>query len=166
MTNINKTSQSELCKRHVRGRLVTSEVLFTGLGITIAYFFVYGMSFAGGALAWRLPIAMQIPPAMIIGVLVVGLPESPRWLIQRDYVDEAVSVLSHVFGADAHDNDVQGEKDAMIAAVALERSNPFKWKYIFRSDSVRTGFRLFLAALVLFMNQVRTSPFCKRLSGR
>jgi hypothetical protein len=98
---------------------------------------------------------MQIPPAIIIFILVIGLPESPRWLIQKDRIEEAVEVMSHVFKVDANDEFVISEKHAMVSAVALEAANPFQWAHVFRKDSVRTGYRIFLACLVLFMNQVR-----------
>lgn len=40
--------QSELCEARKRGRIVSSEPMFVGVGIVIAYFFDYGMSFVGG----------------------------------------------------------------------------------------------------------------------
>lgn len=95
---------------------------------------------------------MQIPPCFIIAILVKGLPESPRWLVQKDRIQEAVQILAHVFNAEENDETVQSEKNAMID-VALERSNSFRWTNVFRPDSVRTGHRIFLACLVLFMNQ-------------
>lgn len=52
--------QSELCEAERRGRLVSSEPLFVGVGIEIAYWFDYGMSFVPGSIAWRLPIACQM----------------------------------------------------------------------------------------------------------
>ena len=52
--------QSELCEANKGGRLVASEPFFVGLGIEIAYWFDYGMSFTGGSIAWRLPIACQM----------------------------------------------------------------------------------------------------------
>ena len=52
--------QSELCEAEKRGRLVSSEPLFVGVGIEIAYWFDYGMSFVPGSIAWRLPIACQM----------------------------------------------------------------------------------------------------------
>lgn len=52
--------QSELCEANKRGRLVASEPLFVGVGIVIAYWFDYGMSFVSGSIAWRLPIACQM----------------------------------------------------------------------------------------------------------
>ena len=60
--------QSELCDADKRGRLVSSEPLFVGVGIEIAYWFDYGMSFTKGSIAWRLPIACQMIFAF------VGLP--------------------------------------------------------------------------------------------
>ena len=57
--------QSELCEANKRGRLVSSEPLFVGVGIVIAYWFDYGMSFTSGSIAWRLPIACQILFAIV-----------------------------------------------------------------------------------------------------
>jgi MFS family permease len=57
--------QSELCAAGKRGRLVASEPLFVGVGIEIAYWFDYGMSFTEGSKAWRVPIACQIVFAVV-----------------------------------------------------------------------------------------------------
>ena len=57
--------QSELCEASKRGRLVSSEPLFVGVGIVIAYWFDYGMSFTTGPIAWRLPIACQMIFAIV-----------------------------------------------------------------------------------------------------
>lgn len=59
--------QSELCEANKRGRLVSSEPLFVGLGIEIAYWFDYGMSFvkSPASVPWRLPIACQVLFAIV-----------------------------------------------------------------------------------------------------
>ncbi|KAH8749057.1 general substrate transporter, partial [Hyaloscypha sp. PMI_1271] len=147
------TYQAELCKADRRGRLVTTEVLFTGLGVTIAYFFDYGMSFVDGPIAWRLPIACQTIFAFVIIILIFGLPETPRWLIQQGRVDEAVEVMSKVFNAPNTDPFIVVEKEAILNAVAIESSAPFMWSKLFHRDPLQTGWRVFLACLVLFMNQ-------------
>jgi MFS family permease len=64
--------QSELCEAEKRGRLVSSEPLFVGVGIVIAYWFDYGMSFTAGPIAWRLPIACQIVFAVVSALYLVG----------------------------------------------------------------------------------------------
>ena len=38
--------QSELCRKEKRGRLVSWEVLFLGVGISFAYWLDFGMSYA------------------------------------------------------------------------------------------------------------------------
>lgn len=65
--------QSELCEASKRGRLVSSEPLFVGLGIEIAYWFDYGMSFvlSPPSIAWRLPIACQMIFAIVSPLIFV-----------------------------------------------------------------------------------------------
>jgi hypothetical protein len=87
--------QSELCDADRRGRLVSSEPLFVGVGIVIAYFFDYGMSFVGGPIAWRVPIACQTFFAFVVIGLVFGLPESPRYVY--NVVDCRLSFLLFCF---------------------------------------------------------------------
>jgi Sugar (and other) transporter len=120
----------------------------------VAYFFDYGMSFVDGPFAWRFPIACQTIFAFIIIILIFGLPETPRWLIQQGRVDEAVEVMSKVFDAPPTDAFIVAEKEAILNAVAIESSSPFMWSKLFHRDPLQTGWRVFLACLVLFMNQV------------
>ncbi|KAI4851035.1 putative Myo-inositol transporter 1 [Aureobasidium sp. EXF-8845] len=145
--------QAELCKSHVRGRLVTTEVLFTALGIAVAYFFAYGMNFVGGAIAWRLPIAAQILPAIVISVVLFGLPETPRWLIERGRIDEATGVMCQVYGAGPDDEYIVAEKAAILQALEFETADPFRWTNILKKDRVHTGWRVWLAVLALSFNQ-------------
>ncbi|THV66411.1 putative Myo-inositol transporter 1, partial [Aureobasidium pullulans] len=145
--------QAELCKSHVRGRLVTTEVLFTALGIAVAYFFAFGMNFVGGAVAWRLPIAAQILPAVIISIVLFGLPETPRWLIERGRIEEATQVMCQVYGTGPEDEYIVAEKAAIIEALEVENANPFRWTHVLRKDRVQTGWRVWLAVLALTFNQ-------------
>ena len=70
--------QSELCRAEKRGRLVSWEVMFIGIGIVLSYWLDFGMSFAKGPVSWRFPIAFQLVFAIIVITLIFGLPESPR----------------------------------------------------------------------------------------
>ncbi|CZR50391.1 probable transporter (major facilitator superfamily) [Phialocephala subalpina] len=147
--------QSELCEGHKRGRLVSAEVLFVGVGISLAYWFDFGMSFAGGPIAWRLPIAFQIVFAVVVIVLVFGLPESPRWLYNHDRAEEAVEVMCMIYDKPAEDPLIEHEISQIIDAIKIEESNGrFKWRNIFKKDPVQTGRRVLLAWGVQCMNQV------------
>lgn len=147
--------QSELCDRKLRGRLVSIEVLFVGVGIVIAYWFDFGMSFVGGAVAWRLPIAFQIIFAVGVIFLVFALPESPRWLYSRGREGDAIKVLCDVYDKDASDPYITAEASAIHQAIELERSTRTDSSLvsIFRNDNVKTGHRVLLAWVVQFMNQ-------------
>lgn len=147
--------QSELCDADKRGRLVSSEPLFVGVGIVISYFFDYGMSFVGGPTAWRVPIACQIVFAIVVIVLVFGLPESPRWLYARGRNEEALEVICDVWNSDPSGEKVQKMQDDILGALELERKHgEYKWREIFKRDEVQTGRRVLLAYGMQFMNQM------------
>lgn len=147
--------QSELCAPELRGRLVSSEVLFVGVGITIAYWFDFGMSYVGGAVAWRLPLAFQIVFAVGVVILVFGLPESPRWLFTRGKSQEAIEVLCKVYDKDPSHPDIVAEVASIQRAIELELSVNKNQSFmsVFKNDGVRTGYRVLLAWGVQFMNQ-------------
>lgn len=148
--------QSELCDRAHRGRLVSAEVLFVGVGIVFAYWFDFGISYAGGAIAWRLPIAFQILFALFVVVLVFGLPESPRWLYSRGKTEEAREVLSAIFGKDINDPYIVSEMDSIREALTIEQEAEAKasiFSVLVKRDAVKTRHRIMLAWIVQFMNQ-------------
>jgi MFS family permease len=72
------TYQSELCRAEKRGRLVSWEVMFIGIGISFSYWLDFGMSYVKGPVSWRFPIAFQMVFAFVVIALIFGLPESPR----------------------------------------------------------------------------------------
>ncbi|EAW24067.1 putative MFS sugar transporter [Aspergillus fischeri NRRL 181] len=147
--------QAELCEASKRGKLVCSEPLLVGVGIVISYFFDYGMSFVGGQIAWRLPIACQMIFAFVVIILVFGLPESPRYCYKEQRNDEALQILSDVNGLPKDDPKIVAEQEEILEALELEtKHGVYKWRNIFRRDEVSTGHRVLLAYSMQFMNQV------------
>ncbi|KAI1335234.1 putative Myo-inositol transporter 1 [Xylariaceae sp. FL0016] len=147
--------QSELCEAEKRGRIVSSEPLFVGVGIEIAYWFDYGMSYVGGPISWRLPIACQMVFAIFVIILVFGLPESPRWLYNHGRNEEALHVLCQVYGHDADHPKVCKEKNEILEALKVQQEHgEYKWSQIFKRDEIQTGRRVFLAYGMQFMNQM------------
>ncbi|KAI9841234.1 MAG: hypothetical protein M1837_000899 [Sclerophora amabilis] len=147
--------QSELCEASKRGRLVSSEALFVGVGIVISYWFDYGMSFVGGPVSWRLPIACQMLFAFVVIVLVFGLPESPRYLAKHGRNDDALKVLCDVYDEEPNDPKVSREYSDILQTVAAETERgQYRWSQILKQDEVQTGRRVLLAYGMQFMNQV------------
>ncbi|KAL1871881.1 hypothetical protein Daus18300_004514 [Diaporthe australafricana] len=147
--------QSELCEASKRGRLVSSEPLFVGVGIEIAYWYDYGMSFVPGSIAWRLPIACQMLFAFVVIVLVFGLPESPRYLYAHGKEEEALAVLCKVYDRPPDDPKIAKEQGEVLEALRIEREHgEYRWSNLLKRDEVQTGRRVLLAYGMQFMNQM------------
>ena len=107
---------AEVAPAHVRGRLGSLQQLAIVLGIFIALLSDAWLAHAAGGAsaplwaglaAWRWMFLVAAVPALIYGLLVLGLPESPRHLMAKGRRDEAGAVLRRVLGLDT---------DAAVAA--------------------------------------------------
>ncbi|KAN0093180.1 General substrate transporter [Tylopilus felleus] len=108
---------AELAPPEVRGSLVALQQLAITFGIMVSFWIDYGTNYIGGTgstqseAAWRIPLALQLVPAIILGFGILFMPFSPRrassvhlschifiirnrWLVNEDRDDEALQVLS------------------------------------------------------------------------
>ena len=86
---------AEIAPAHKRGRLVAFYQLAIVTGILLAYFSNY--LFAGwGDNNWRWMFGIQALPAALFGLLLLCVPETPRWLISRGKTAEAASILEKI----------------------------------------------------------------------
>ena len=75
---------AELAPPEVRGSLVALQQLAITFGIMVSFWIDYGTNFIGGPgetqkeAAWRIPIALQLVPAIILGCGTFFMPHSPR----------------------------------------------------------------------------------------
>ncbi|GKT46343.1 sugar transporter STL1 [Colletotrichum spaethianum] len=118
--------------------------------------FDFGMSYIGGPVAWRLPLAFQIGFALVVVILVFAPPESPRWLFKHGREQEAIQVLCDVFDKDPTDEYIRTEVHAIDYAIDLEvaEKKSSSWISVFKTDRLRTGHRILLAWGAQFMNQI------------
>ena len=103
------------------------------------------MTYVGGAVAWRLPIAFQIVFALIVIVIVFGIPESPRWLAQRGERKAAAEVLALVWDKEINDPWIVHEMNAIEYAIEIESEVEASLLDCIRNDNVKTGQRVLLA---------------------
>lgn len=82
---------AEMAPATIRGRLVLCFQLAIGVGIVIST-----LVGATEAVDWRISIGAAAVPALLMLVLQLRLPESPRWLVKKDRQDEAEQVLERV----------------------------------------------------------------------
>jgi len=70
--------QTETSKAQWRGKLVILEMMMNIAGFSLVNWINYGLSFRGGSIAWRFPLAFQFIFIFILWGTVPWLPESPR----------------------------------------------------------------------------------------
>jgi len=100
---------SEVAPANVRGRLSTVQQVMIITGLTAAFVVNYflqqaagGDSLAdvGGREAWRWMYLAQAVPAVVFLVALFFIPESPRYLVSRKREEEALKVLTSLFGGE------------------------------------------------------------------
>ncbi|GAA1826711.1 sugar porter (SP) family MFS transporter [Microlunatus capsulatus] len=104
---------AELAPASKRGRLVLTFQLGIGAGIVIAT-----LVGATEVVPWRVSVGSAAVPALIMGLLMLRLPESPRWLVKGDRHDEAREALR---GVREDGSDLGPELDEIVALEDRER---------------------------------------------
>jgi len=92
---------AELAPARRRGQLVLT--FQVGIGVGIVASTLVG---ASEMVDWRVSIGAAAVPAVLMLLLMLKLPESPRWLVKKDRQDEARSILERLR---ASGSDIDGE---------------------------------------------------------
>ncbi|KAF5640032.1 sugar transporter (hexose transporter) [Fusarium tjaetaba] len=121
---------SEMAHPNWRGTITGLYNCTWYIGSIIASWVVYGSSYIDGEIAWRLPIWCQMITSGIVALGVLWLPESPRWLIAQDRVEDAVKVLAtyHGEGDENHPMVVLQIKE-MTNQIAADATDKSWWDY-------------------------------------
>ena len=137
--------QSECSPASIRGALVTLQGTVTILGVVISYWMDYGTSFTESSLQWRFPLAFQAVFAVLLVLQMVGLPETPRWLVRHDRYDEARTVIAAI--EDKSNDDPAVSSTIMDIRIGLEeelKGGPFKFKELFTWGEMQNLRRLLI----------------------
>ncbi|KAE8542252.1 hypothetical protein D1P53_001738 [Cryptococcus gattii VGV] len=118
---------AELAPPGIRGSLVALQQLAITFGIMISYWIGYGTNYIGGTgasqstAAWRIPLGVQLVPAVILCVGSCFLPFSPRWLMLRGREEECLANLAKLRQSTEDAPEVQYEFRALQAERLVER---------------------------------------------
>ncbi len=135
---------SEISTPDNRGKLGTLFQFNIVFGILIAFFSNYLFEGVSGDNDWRWMIGIVAVPAFIYSIIVLQIPESPRWLILKKRDDNAgLQVLEMIFNQkEALDNFNEIKKDVVATTV---KETIFSKKY---------QIPVVLAFLLAFFNQL------------
>ncbi|KAJ5572450.1 hypothetical protein N7450_009434 [Penicillium hetheringtonii] len=147
--------QTETSQIKWRGKLVILEMMMNIAGYAFVNWVNYGLSFAGGAIAWRLPLALQFIFLVILWSTTPWLPESPRWLMAHEKEEEAVEVISCLEAKSPDDPFVIAQRNEISFTIHYERENSVRWRDLLkkRPNDTNTLRRLLLGAGTQFMQQ-------------
>lgn len=109
---------AEIAPPKWRGRLVGFFQVNIVVGILLAYMSNYLIGAMHlGAHEWRWQLGVSGIPALLFFIVLFGIPRSPRWLVMRKKLDEALEVL-RLIGV----SEPKEELDEIVASVHLERA--------------------------------------------
>ena len=139
---------AEIAPAERRGRLGTLFQLALVIGIFLTLFVNLGVQRMGDAawnttMGWRWMMGMAFLPALAFFVLLLVVPESPRWLIQAGREPEARATLERIGGPAHADGEI-----AAVKAVVGEEEGSF-------SELFHARFRrpLLIAVVVMAVSQ-------------
>jgi MFS family permease len=135
---------SEISSANNRGKLVALFQFNIVFGILIAFFSNYLFEGFSGANDWRWMIGIVAVPALIYSIIVLQIPDSPRWLILNKKDDvTGLKVLEMIYAKEeALENFNEIKKDVVDSTVKEKLfTQKYKWPII-------------LAFLIAFFNQL------------
>ena len=92
---------AEIAPANIRGKLVAFNQLAIVLGMLLVYFVNWAIASAGDhawlmSTGWRLMLASEAIPAFFFLLLLLRVPDTPRWLVMRGRGEEAKTVLHRI----------------------------------------------------------------------
>ncbi len=140
---------AEITPARIRGRMVAMNQIAVVGGIALTSFVNYFIAKSGNqawlvANGWRWMFGAGIPPAVLFGLLLILIPESPRWLIERRSDDKAKHILEKVGGPVFAGT----EFDSIRTALSEEKGT---WAELF---TARLRLPLLIGVLLAILQQV------------
>jgi sugar porter (SP) family MFS transporter len=113
---------SEIAPKKVRGALVSGYQFCITIGILLASCVDYGTQNRRNTGSYRIPIAIQMLWALILGIGLFLLPESPRYFVRKGNLEKATHVLTRLRGEPEGSEYIQQELAEIVANHEYEMS--------------------------------------------
>lgn len=120
---------AEISPTIARGSLTSFPEIFINLGILLGYVSNYAFSGFSVHTGWRIMLGVGILPSVFIGFALFVIPESPRWLVLQNRVDEARAVL---LKTNDNEEEVEERLAEILAAAGFGNADKTEEKAVWR----------------------------------
>ncbi|KAJ3980347.1 general substrate transporter [Lentinula detonsa] len=96
LSTLSPLYMAEISPPEVRGSLMALEQLAIVSGVVLGFWLGYFTRHIPGSVSWRIPLGIQIIPAVILILGCAFLPASPRLLVLQGKYDEAITSLARL----------------------------------------------------------------------
>jgi sugar porter (SP) family MFS transporter len=101
---------AEISPAAIRGRLVSMNQFAIVIGAMSSYGVSYLFSFSGN---WRAMFACAAVPTLALMIGLLFIPESPRWLAEKDRFDEAYRVMARIEGRASAEKEIVAMRESV-----------------------------------------------------
>jgi hypothetical protein len=128
------------------------------VGLLVAAVVVNATKDLDNAGSFAIPIGIQFIWGTILVIGLVFLPESPRWLVLRGRVDDAVAALSRLMGSGKDSTEVRELYEVIAANLEHARATAGgRWSDCFRGGESKTRRRILTGMGIQALQQLSVS---------
>ncbi|KAF8626943.1 hypothetical protein AX15_004621 [Amanita polypyramis BW_CC] len=96
LSTLSPIYMAEISPPELRGSLTALEQFSIVLGVVFGFWTGFFTRSLSGSLSWRIPLAIQLIPGIILALGCIYLPPSPRLLVLQGRYDEALQSLARL----------------------------------------------------------------------
>ncbi|KAF5474364.1 hypothetical protein F2P56_006268 [Juglans regia] len=120
---------AEISPAVARGSLTSFPEIFINLGILLGYVSNYAFSGLPTHISWRIMLGVGILPSVFIGFSLFVIPESPRWLVVQNRIEEARAVL---LKTNESEREVEERLAEIQVAAGMSNAEKYEAKSVWR----------------------------------
>ncbi|KAJ1434764.1 Sugar/inositol transporter [Sesbania bispinosa] len=120
---------AEISPAIARGSLTSFPEIFINLGILLGYISNYAFSRLPAHISWRIMLGVGLLPSVVIAVALFVIPESPRWLVVQNRIDEARLVLSKI---NESEKEAEEKLQEILKAAGLGNAEKYESKAVWQ----------------------------------
>lgn len=144
---------SEMSPKEIRGKIGSFFQWFFTFGIFVSYWVDYGVALGeSNSRQWQIPIGLQLVPGALLGLGMLTLKESTRWLTKKGRHEEALESLMWI-RADSSQAVLDEMEDIRVGVqMEVHATEGFRVTELLQPDNFKRVF----AAFAIFLAQQAT----------